>query len=447
MSTTAVKSAERPGADDARTLAYATHRAALPGAGFGWLDGVRDAAMDAYARTGLPTRRMEDWKYVNLSAIAETEWQLPSVETAVDPADLPAPLSDEGARIVLVNGRFRADLSQRIEGIEGLTIVAMAAVLAAGDGLAEQALGPGAWHGRGPMIALNTAMAADGVVLSIADGARIDRPIEILHWTVSGPDPIEVHARHAVLLHDRAQATLIERFAGAEGQPVLVNHGCQISLGTGAVLDHIRIQEAPASDLHVAANNVDQAAGSVYRGRYAGFGAATARVDVDAALADARAEFDLAAVYLARDSQQNDLTTRVRHAAANCASAQLVKGVVSDRARGVFQGAILVDQDAQKTEARQYSRALLLSGLAEVDTKPELRIYADDVQCAHGAAIGELDPDHLFYLRARGIDEPTARALLVEAFIGEVIDRISLEPARDLVARLAADWLAQETGR
>lgn len=447
MSTTAVKSVARPGADDTRSLIYATHRAALPGAGVAWLGSVRDAAMDAYARTGLPTRRMEDWKYVNLSAIAETEWQLPPAEAVVDPADFPAPLSADGARIVLVNGRFRADLSQRITGIEGLTIVSMAAVLAAGDGLAEQALGPGAWHGRGPMIALNTAMAADGVVLSIADGARIEQPIEILHWTVSGPNAVEVHARHAVLLHDRAQAALIERFAGAADQPVLANHGCQISLGTGAVLDHMRIQAEPAAALHVAANNVDQAAGSVYRGRYAGFGAATARVDVDATLADARAEFDLSAVYLARDSQQNDLTTRVRHAAANCTSAQLVKGVVSGRARGVFQGAILVDQDAQKTEARQYSRALLLSDQSEVDTKPELRIYADDVQCAHGAAIGELDPDHLFYLRARGIDEPAARALLVEAFIGEVIDRIDHAAVRGLVAGLAAEWLAQETGQ
>lgn len=429
---------------DKRAAAYAAHRARLPGAGVDWIDSLRSAAMDAFTRTGLPTRRMEDWKYVDLRAVAETEWRPaePDADAAVD--DLPAPLLDGGVRVVLVDGRFRPDLSHGIAGVEGLTIASLRDLLADGDALARQAMGDAEWSGRGPMIALNTALAGDGVVLSVADRARIDAPIEILHWTTAAAQPVEIHARHAILLHEGAQATVVERFAGAAGQPVFANHGLHVALARSAVLDHVRVQIEPDQAVHVAGNAVILEGSASYRGHFVGFGAPAARVDIDATLADPRAEFDLSAVYLARDAQQNDLTTRVRHAAAGGTSAQLVKGVVSGKARGVFQGAILVDEDSQKTEARQYSRALLLSPQAEVDTKPELRIYADDVQCAHGAAIGELDPDHLFYLRARGIDEATARALLVEAFIGEVVDRIPVEPARALVAGLVGDWLAGE---
>ncbi|MGF1626845.1 MAG: Fe-S cluster assembly protein SufD [Alphaproteobacteria bacterium] len=429
-----------------RAERYADHRAHLPGAGLAWLDRLRDAAMDAFTRTGLPTRRMEDWKYVDLRALAETDWR-PAGPGLIVRADLPPPLVRDGERIVLVDGRFRADLSDRIAGVEGLTILSLHDALTAGDPLAAAAFGPCEWHARAPLIALNTAMAGDGVVLSVADGARIERPVEVLHWTTAHDAPAEIHARHAILLHERARATVIERFAGANGAAVFANHGCHVALAMGASLDHIRVQSEPANLVHIAATGATLAQGAVYRGGYVGLGAATARVDLNAALLGERAELDLAAVYLARGAQQNDLTTRIQHAARACSSAQLVKGVVAGRARGVFQGAIHVDQDAQKTEAKQYSRALLLSPLAEVDTKPELRIFADDVQCAHGAAIGELNRDHLFYLRARGIDEPTARALLVEAFIAEVVERIPDADVRALVAGLTAAWLAEETDR
>lgn len=429
-----------------RASRYADHRASLPGAGLAWLDGLRDAALDAFARTGLPTRRMEDWKYVDLRALSETEWRLAEPGAATI-ADLPRPLTADGVRVVLVDGRLRADLSQNIAGTEGLTVLSLNAMLAAGDSLAEQAFGSDEWARRGPLIALNSAMAADGVVLSVADGARIEAPVEVLHWTTAHADPAEIHARHAILLHARAQATVLERYAGAAGAPVFANHGCHICLAAGAGLEHIRLQAEAAGAVHAGGNGATLAAGAVYRGRYLGLGGAVARVDLDAVLAGERAEFDLAAVYLARGSQQQDLTTRVRHAVRAGVSAQLVKGVVAGRARGVFQGAIEVDQDAQKTEARQNARALLLSPQAEADAKPELRIFADDVQCAHGATIGELDQDHLFYLRSRGIDEPAARALLVEAFIAEAVERIESGPARALVAGLVQGWLAEEAGR
>jgi Fe-S cluster assembly protein SufD len=429
---------------DTRADRYAVHRARLPGAGLAWLDRLRDAAIDAFARTGLPSRRMEEWKYVDLRALAETDWRL-AEPGAVDRAELPSPLAQDGVRVVLVDGGFRADLSTRIAGVEGLTILSLRDALTAADPLAEPAFGRAEWSVRGPLIALDTAMAGDGVVLSLADGARIESPIEVLHWTTGHAEPAEIHARHAILLHERARASVVERFAGAAGAAVFANHGCHVALAPGAALDHVRVQAEAKTAVHIGAYGLTLAAGAAYRGRHVSLGGAVARVDVDAELLGERAELDLAAVYLARESQQSDLTTRVRHAVRAGTSAQLVKGVVGGRARGVFQGAIRVEQDAQKTEARQYSRALLLSPQAEVDTKPELRIYADDVQCAHGAAIGELDPDHLFYLRARGIDEPTARALLVEAFIAEVVDRIADGPARTLVAGLVAGWLAEET--
>jgi Fe-S cluster assembly protein SufD len=425
-----------------RAARYAAHRARLPGAGRPWLNGLRDAAIEAFARIGFPNRRMEEWRYVDLRALGETAWR-PADAGTVAAGDLPAPLLPDGVRVVLVDGRFRPDLSQGLAGTEGLTVLSLADAIAAGDPLAEQAFGPADWGRRGSLIALNTAMAGDGVVLSVADGARIE-PVEVLHWTTAHADPAEIHARHAILLHERAQATVVERFAGADGAAVFANHGCHLRLAAGARLEHVRLQAEAGRVIHIGGNGVTLAAGAAYLARYVGLGAGVARIDLDAELHGERAELDLASVYLARGAQQQDLTTRVRHAVGACTSSQLVKGVVAGAARGVFQGAITVDKDAQKTEARQYSRALLLSPQAEVDAKPELRIFADDVQCAHGAAIGELDADQLFYLRARGIDEPPARALLVEAFVAEVVDRIGDAQARAMVARHVRDWLATE---
>ncbi|MEZ5665841.1 MAG: Fe-S cluster assembly protein SufD [Alphaproteobacteria bacterium] len=439
MSGTTDLNATIEAAEAGRARAYAAHRAALPGAGTPWLDALRDAAMDAFAATGLPNRRMESWKYIDLRAIAETEWQLAAPAGAVD---LSAPLCADAVRLVTVDGRYRPDLSDRPE--PGVAVTGMAEVLARGDASAERAFGPAAWGRSGPMIALNTALAADGLVIAVAEDAQIARPVEILHWSTAAPAPTEYHARHAMLLDAGARLTVVERFAGAAGAPVLANHGCAVALARGAILDHVRLQDEAAATLHIAANDVRLAHGAAYRGSCFGLGAAAARVDLDVVLAEERASFDLAAAYLARGSQQADLTTRVRHAAPHGSSAQLVKGVVDGRARGIFQGAIAVEPHAQRTEARQYGRALLLSREAEVDTKPELRIEADDVQCAHGAAIGALDADQLFYLRARGIDATTARAMLVEAFVGEVVARVPVEPVRAALASLAHAWLAGE---
>ena len=284
-----------------------------------------------------------------------------------------------------------------------MTVSSLAGVLERGEDQARPALGPEAWHGSGPMVALNTAIAGDGAVVCVSDHARPEAPIEVLHWSSSASAPIEAHARHAVLLGDGAQLGLVERFAGAASAPRFASQACYIAVGAGAALEHVRLQQEPAATLHVAGVGVALAAGATYRAGYFGIGAETARVDLDAELTGEGATLDLVAAALARGRQQSDLTTRIRHATRYGSSAQLVKAVVDDRARAVFQGAIHVEQDAQRTEAKQYSRAMLLSPAAEVDTKPELRIHADDVQCAHGAAIGDLDREQLFYLRARGL--------------------------------------------
>lgn len=430
--------------EGARAAAYAAHRAALPGAGVAWLDAVRDLAMDAFTRTGLPTRRLEDWKYVDLRALAEFDWRpSDSAADAVTAADLPAPLVEGGARAVLVNGRFCADLSTGIVP-EGVTIASMRDVLADGGERARAALGDGDWHRSGPLVALNTAMAGDGVVIQVTAGATPAQPLEILHWTSAAAQCVEVHARHAILLGDGARLALIERFAGAAGEPVFANDACHLALGAGAALDHVRLQQEPARTIHVAANQVSLAAGAAYRGGYFGVGAETARIDLDARIAGEGASFELVAAMLGRGRQQSDLTTRIRHLTRHGTSDQLVKAVADDRARAVFQGAIFVEPDAQRTEARQYSRAMLLSPTAEVDTKPELRIHADDVQCAHGAAIGDLDSEQLFYLRARGIDAATARAMLVAAFLAEAVDRAPIAEAQAMLAAMTADWLGGE---
>jgi Fe-S cluster assembly protein SufD len=380
---------------------------------------VRDAAAAAFASAGLPSVRDEAWKYTSLRGLAEAAFEEPL--TAVGTAPDAAPTLD-APRIVLIDGRYQPDLSTPPATLTFETF-------------AERPV-----FGRLPdlpMVALNTMLADDGVSLEV--GAGVDAgTIVLLSIGIDNHRPVAFHPRHRLQLGAGSCLTLVEISRG-EGT-YLHNAVTEISVAEGAKLVHIRLQEESPAAFHVQTGFAEIAEGGVYDAFVLNLGARLARTEIHARLHGPNAAVHLNGAQLLGGSQHGDITTVVAHDAPSCASRQTIKNVLTDHARGVFQGRIEVARVAQKTDGYQMNQALLLSPYAEIDSKPQLEIYADDVKCSHGATVGELDADQLFYLRARGIPEETARALLVRAFLNEAMDPIEHAGARKLLEDAIEAW-------
>ncbi|MGC8475694.1 MAG: Fe-S cluster assembly protein SufD [Acetobacteraceae bacterium] len=395
---------------------YAALRTALPGD-----PAARDAAAAALRALGLPGtaggRRAEAWKYTSLRAL--TEAPLADLASTITP-ELPAPLAP--ARLVVIDGRFRPELSTLPDAVH-LTGFA-----------AAPTLDPEAGADHSVLAALNTLFAADGVSITVAPGIDAGM-VELLSLTTPGQ---AAHPRHAVTLGEGARLTLIETIAGT-GR-ALHNPLSVIRLAPGAVLTHPRVQTESAEAFHLARIVAILAADAAYHGFTLTAGAALARTDLHITLAGPGAMAEASAALLLSGTRHADLASVIRHAAPGGSSRQLVRSVLTGAARGVFQGRIEVARDAQKTDGYQMSQALLLSDSAEMDVKPELEIFADDVKCSHGATVGALDPDQLFYLRARGIPAPDARAMLVRAFLDDQLDAVPDAAARAAMEAAVASW-------
>jgi Fe-S cluster assembly protein SufD len=293
------------------------------------------------------------------------------------------------------------------------------------------------------LVALNAALMADGIVLEIAPGVPLAEPLELLCLTLPGDAPIMAHTRHLVALGSGAEATLIERHLALGAGEYLANGATAIEVGAGATLRHYKLQdEGPVAD-HFHTSWVETAADAVYDSIVMTVGARLSRNQIRARVNGSGARIRLDGTYMLRDRQHADHTTLIDHAAPSAESRQVYKGAIDERARGVFQGQIVVRQEAQKTDGHQLNRALLLSDEAEIDAKPNLEIYADDVKCSHGATAGDLDEDALFYLRARGIDIETARGLLIAAFLDEVVGDVEDAATRALFEARVERWVAE----
>ncbi|HJS85155.1 MAG TPA: Fe-S cluster assembly protein SufD [Acetobacteraceae bacterium] len=384
---------------------------------------VRAAAAESFRRIGLPGRRDEAWKYTNLRPLAEAAFHEPLSPVADGQTLETVPwLAPE--RLVFIDGRYRADLSDPPEGFAHF---------------AERPLfGTGADAMHHPMVALNTMLAEDGVVIDVP----AERDAGTLHLaSLATPAPgrmVGFHPRHVVRLGRGARLTLVETAQG-EGA-YLHNAVFALRLERGASLSLVRLQgEAPAA-FHFSTTLAEIEAGAHVESFVLALGARLARTEIHTRLTGPDATVHLGAAQLLAGAQLADVTTVVRHEAPRCASRQAVKNVLTGRSRGVFQGRIEVARAAQKTDGYQMSQALLLSPDAEVDTKPELEIFADDVKCSHGATVGELDPDQLFYLRTRGVPEPEARAILVRAFLAEALEAVASEPARHAMEEAVEQW-------
>ena len=419
-----------------------------PQGGPRWLQDLRDRSALRFAALGFPTVRDEDWRFTNVAPIAAGEFK-PAGAGALHAteADLAGYLySDAACRLVIVNGRFVPELS-RAEGLpQGVRIGSLAAAVTEQPDVVQRYLGQLAEVGSRAFTALNTAMAADGAFVYIPDGAVIEHPLHILFVTTAGESatPVMSQARTLIVAGDRSQSRIVETYAGPQGAAYFTNAVTEVFAGESAVIDHYKVQEESFGAFHVASMDVHAARSANFSSHSFSLGGRLVRNDAAVVLDGDGAECTLNGLYLADGERLVDNHTAIDHAKPHCPSHEIYKGILGGKARAVFNGKIIVRQDAQKTDAKQTNRALLLSDDASINTKPQLEIFADDVKCTHGAAIGQLDEDAIFYLRARGLTYFEARDMLIHAFAGDILDRVKVEPLRvaleeELYAQLAKD--------
>jgi Fe-S cluster assembly protein SufD len=431
-----------PAAVETRDFGWPEFLAARPAGEPGWLDAMRRSAMARFAEMGLPSVRDEDWRQTPIGPIARTDFRRPPGDATVG-ADALAPLTFghafDGHQIVFVNGAYAPTLSS-LGAADGVRIESLARILDREPALVEPHLGR-ILKGGNAFAALNTAFLEDGAVVMIPAGVVLEHPIHVVHHSTAGAGPFISHPRLLVVAGRSSQATIVESHAGPDGQVYLTNAVAEIVLADGAIVDHYKVQREGLAAFHLATLAVTQGRDARFSSHSIALGAALARQDVDQAFAGEGGECALGGLFLASGGQLTDTHTRVDHAVPRCSSRQLYKGIVDGQARGVFVGRVYVAKDAQKTDAQQTNKNLLLSRHALVHSVPQLEILADDVKCKHGSTTGQLDPAALFYLRSRGIGEDAARSLLVYAFASDVVARIKVEALRTGLGRYLRERL------
>ena len=421
---------------------FAEIAATLPGGGLPWLAEMRAAAIDSFATTGFPTIRAEAWKYTDLRRMLRTDFTA-AAEAAAPGQDVVArwQLDGEAHRLVFVDGRFAPALSD-VSGLpKGVRLVSLDAAAEDMPELLQDRLGAASSANGDGLVALNTAFMAGGAVLRVEDGVVLDAPVHLLFLATDATADTINHPRNLIVLGEASQAAVVETFAGMDGAAYWTNPVNEIAVGQGARLRHVKLQAEGADSYHTALSRISLARDAGYQGMVLSAGARMARNEIRVRLDGQGADCRIDGATLLSGRQHADNTTEIIHAATDGTSRQVFKGVLDGTSRSVFQGRVRVEPGAQRTNADQLNRNLLLSSGAEADSKPELVIHADDVKCSHGATTGDLDSDALFYLRARGIGEARARALLIEAFIGELIEDAAVPAARPAMTACLEAWL------
>ena len=397
----------------------------------GGLGAVHEAAFQHFIAAGFPTTRNEEWRHTNITPIATTEFGLPSAFEISRATAEPFLFADDlPHRVVLVNGRFSAELSSLAALPSGVTIGNLRDAVegAATKSAPEWLAGPSAAM---PLVDLNTAFVEDGVVIDIAPKTVVADPIHVVCLSTPASGATMVTPRVQIRAGEQAQAFVVESYASFPGAATFTNALTIVDVAAGAMVDHVKLQREASTAFHLAAMFARVDRGATFTSHALTLGGRIARNDISATLAGEGAECTLDGLYVADGDSLVDTHTNIDHAMPHCPSHELYKGILSGRARAVFNGKIIVRQDAQKTNAKQTNKALLLSGDAQVNTKPQLEIFADDVKCTHGAKVGRLDETALFYLKSRGIAAHTARQLLTYAFAADVLETIELAEVRE----------------
>jgi Fe-S cluster assembly protein SufD len=411
-----------------------------------WLAGARQQALQQFRERGLPTTRDEDWRFTSVTPIADTRFVLPANgASSLQAADL-APFQwdgDRSATLVFVNGAYVAAASNIRDLPAGVRVENLShAMSSCGEGLEAHLTRLGE-KDRRAFTALNTAFLADGAFVFVPDGTAVPKPIHLLFLSIGEAQPTMTHPRVLVVAGATSEVTIVESYGAARAERYLTNTVTEIVAGENATITHYKIQREHPDSFHMAAMYLHAARNSTVASHSISLGGALVRNDIVAVLDGEGAHCTLNGLYLSDGSRMVDNHTTIDHAKPHCDSREVYKGILADRARAVFNGKIVVRPDAQKTDAKQTNKALLLSEDAQINTKPQLEIFANDVKCTHGAAIGQMDDDAIFYLRARGLGAAQARDMLVHAFAGDVLNQMPLAPLRARVDEELSQRLAR----
>lgn len=413
----------------------------LNGAGKQKIHQIRKEAISHFHQSGFPTTKDEEWKYTDISPITEINFEF-SNKTEM-PDSIIGKSKIEGLdeyQLIFINGNFRKDISFLGEKSNQIQISSLREYLDENNGDPGTSLSQFDPSRLDTFSSLNTAFINDGVVISVVKNTVIDKPVHIIHINDGDSNTITM-PRNLFRVEQGARVKIIESFTGTGDKQYFTNAVTEIDIQANAFLEHFKIQTENSEAYHINSVYVKQQRDSNYVSHNFTFGGKLVRNNFDVKLDGEGITSVLNGLYLGSDKQHIDNHTAIDHAKPHCFSDELYKGILNDQARGVFNGKIFVRQDAQKTNAIQNNNTILLSDSANIDTKPQLEIFADDVRCTHGATVGQLNEDADFYLRSRGIDRNKARQLLIFAFASDVIDRVQIEPIRNRLADLLAEKL------
>lgn len=411
-----------------------------------WLVTVREKAGAAFESLEFPTTRVETWKYTNIAPILRVPFRqvfdLNAEEVTAEAVAARTFEESRASQLVFVNGLFSKELSN-LRGLPaGVTVCNFGEIPADRNGEIRGHLAVHANYRDEIFTALNTACLGDGAFVHLPEGKAIETPIHLLFLSTA-KEPIVSHPRALIVAGEGAIATVIESYASLDEEIYFTNAVTEVFVSRGAVLDHYRLQEESERAFHIGRTQVVQERGSNYRSCAISLGGEIARHTLDVSLADEQIETTIDGLYVTTGRQHTDNHTTIDHAHPRCTSHQLYKGILDGQSRAVFNGKVFVREGALLTDARQLNKNLLLSAAAHIDTKPELEIFADDVKCSHGATVGQLENEELFYLASRGIPAERARALLTYGFAEDVISKIKLASVRGQLDRLVLEKLRQ----
>ncbi|MBI4625775.1 MAG: Fe-S cluster assembly protein SufD [Verrucomicrobia bacterium] len=412
-----------------------------------WVLAARKAGISHFTELGFPTLQDEDWRFTNVAPIAKRPFE-PVVEPTRDAVAAKA-LNQftfaglSGSRIVFVNGHFAPELSSVAKLADGVKVMSLAGALASDTALVEKHLFRHARADANAFTALNTAFFQDGAFICVPAGKAVAEPIQILYVSTAKDNGTTAHPRNLIVAERGSQVTIVESYASLRDAADFTNSVTELVAGDNAAVEHLKFQDESQQAFHIATVAAHFGRASNVVTHSIALGAKLSRTNIYATLAGEGLECILNGLYLTRGEQLADHYMIVEHAQPHGASHEYFNGILADKSKGVFHGRILVRPGAQKTDAKQTNKNLLLSDDATANTKPQLEIYADDVKCTHGATIGQLDDESIFYLRTRGIALEKARRMLIHAFAGEIIDRIRCEPVREELDKLVWERLEQ----
>jgi Fe-S cluster assembly protein SufD len=412
-----------------------------------WLRALREHAFARFCEAGFPTTKDEDWRFTNVNPIAQTPFELArdARGSAAAYADALEPIRIPGAacQLVFINGRFVPDLSDFGPLPQGVQVGSLAQAIAENSQALETHLGRYVNVERDAFCALNTAFLEDGAYVYLPRRTVLEAPICLLFLSLPGEDPQMTHPRNLIVAEDQTEASVVEDYISLGSGVFLSNAVTELVAGEDAVISHHLVEREDRQAFHISTLRTQQARSASLSSHSVLLGGGLVRNNVHPVLAGAGGECLINGLFVGSGQQHIDNYMLVEHASPHCSSRQFYNGILDGYSHGVFHGRIIVHKDAQKTDAKQTNRNLLLSDDAQIDTKPQLEIYADDVKCTHGATIGQVEENALFYMRSRGIDEASARRLLLLAFAHECLARMKCRQVREYLEHVVQGWLPE----